>query len=520
MPAPTIVGAAVTDFQADGTTRNYLRFAKPAGIANGDILLVWLRCQATNWTADWTKPAGWSRVGPDFSANRSDGRVNGWYAHVVTDAGSEPANYDFTGYNTSSRREGVLIVVRGALTYPLPSGRTTNYLGTVTGTTAVTAAAITPTNTNSEPQLHLVAAASEFSSPNNHVPTAYPSGFTTVAEVVGPSSSTSVSRTYSYIGAKEVAAGATTGTATVTWAVTASVVAHAITIQGLPTPSTGPGDGFELHNGAGAAVKVYQTLPDDELGTPQDIRYLFPGYDSVDAMLSHECFWAHRGGSASFPEHSLWAYTQSALRGFGALEISLNRTSDGVWFGLHDQTLDRTTGSGLGFTDALQMTWAQVQSHAINIGAAGAPQPYMRWEELVEAYGDSHVLIVDPKYRHADYRSEFFDQMSMVNPDRVVIKSYFDNLSFRNAAQFRGLKTWGYLYESAIGSAPTNCPGWDILGLEYTASFEAWDELLTYNLPIIAHICPDEAAIVTARNHGASGFQCSGTAVITPAPAW
>ena len=77
---------------------------------------------------------------------------------------------------------------------------------------------------------------------------------------------------------------------------------------------------------------------------------------SIDAMLAAEdgFYWAHRGGSASFPEHSLHAYTQSVLRGFGSLEISLNRTADGVWFGLHDANLDRTSQASLGIADARQ----------------------------------------------------------------------------------------------------------------------------------------------------------------------
>ena len=87
-------------------------------------------------------------------------------------------------------------------------------------------------------------------------------------------------------------------------------------------------------------------------------------------MLAQSCFYcAHRGGSRDFPEMSLYAYGQSALVGYPALEISLARTSDGVWFGLHDASLDRTsfnTGGGSGTTYvAASMTWAQVQSYYI-----------------------------------------------------------------------------------------------------------------------------------------------------------
>ena len=44
-------------------------------------------------------------------------------------------------------------------------------------------------------------------------------------------------------------------------------------------------------------------------------------------------------------EDSIHAYRQSVAHGYRALEISVARSADGVWFGLHDTTLDRTSGT-------------------------------------------------------------------------------------------------------------------------------------------------------------------------------
>lgn len=35
-------------------------------------------------------------------------------------------------------------------------------------------------------------------------------------------------------------------------------------------------------------------------------------------------------------------------------------------------------------------------------------------------------------------------------------------------------------------------------------------------MAVVAHICPDEAAVTSARAKGTSGFQCSGVGVIRP----
>ena len=60
---------------------------------------------------------------------------------------------------------------------------------------------------------------------------------------------------------------------------------------------------------------------------------------------------------------------------------------------------------------------------------------------------------------------------------------------------------------------------WTILGMDYTASQSDWNALAAFRTNgqrMTAHICPDEAAITTARALGASGYMVSGTAGILP----
>src|SRR5690606_20228160 len=120
------------------------------------------------------------------------------------------------------------------------------------------------------------------------------------------------------------------------------------------------------------------------------------GYASIDEMLGTDPFYvAHRGGSVDWDEMTLRAYTNSVAWGAKALEVSVARTSDGVYFGLHDEYLDRTSlGNPSGTTlNPKTLTWAQVQSYDVF-----GREPYMRLEELTELYGDSHILFIDPKY--------------------------------------------------------------------------------------------------------------------------
>jgi len=132
----------------------------------------------------------------------------------------------------------------------------------------------------------------------------------------------------------------------------------------------------------------------------------------VDALLAAgTATVAHRGGSLDWPEMSLFAYRQSVAAGVDALEMSLARTSDGVWFGLHDETLDRTSGT-TGFV-AAEHTWAEVQRYRISAAGTSDPdqsdQPYARFDEIVLEFGHDHALFVDPKYVGADFYPELFE---------------------------------------------------------------------------------------------------------------
>ena len=251
------------------------------------------------------------------------------------------------------------------------------------------------------------------------------------------------------------------------------------------------------------------------------------GYSSVADMMRQGLFEiAHRGGSASFPEMSLHAYTQSVILGYKALEISLARTSDGVWFGLHDNTLDRT--SGVTGVTASALTWAQVQTYNITLGPGG-PQPYMRLEQLLDAYGRTHVLFMDPKAALSQRTSLLNLLQTYYGSDaeaaKHVVAKYYGiegntagTTGWAADARARGYKTWGYFYEAEVvsGDLATYQGRWDILGMAYGAPGSSWTAVNSYGKPVIAHILPNAAAKTAAMAYSPEGLMVSGTTLITP----
>lgn len=252
-----------------------------------------------------------------------------------------------------------------------------------------------------------------------------------------------------------------------------------------------------VYDGSTAQVATFREVP--------------RGYLSVTEMLAQDTFyWAHRGGSAVVPEMSLYAYARAADQGFGGLEVSLARTSDGVWFGLHDQTLDRT--SNVTGMDPETMTWAEVQEYRIILPQA-YPQPhrpYMRIEEMVEAYGHTHVFIVDPKHA-LDKSDELFDYLLSVMPsDRIIAKYWGPSSTLADTVRPKNIQSWGYYYESTWDTDKANAGDWDMLGMQWDASQATWDDVISYGKPTVAHVCATRAAADTAIAKGADGIQTSG----------
>ena len=252
------------------------------------------------------------------------------------------------------------------------------------------------------------------------------------------------------------------------------------------------------------------------------VRNLQPAVSGklVTPLLKSNPFYvAHHGGSADWPEMSMEAYRNSVAKGVDALELSLARTSDGVWFGLHDETLDRTSGTS-GFV-ASEHTWNEVQQYRISPPATGVrgakSQPYMRVEQLIDAYATTHAIFVDPKSVPRLHFAELLAIMkkSVDKPTETFIaKGYCTAAAWAAATRVHGYHSWGYYYAADIESDPALLSStqeqWDTLGMNYDGSAAAWSAVKAYRKPVIGHIVPTRSAAHTALAKGASGLMVSG----------
>ena len=260
-----------------------------------------------------------------------------------------------------------------------------------------------------------------------------------------------------------------------------------------------------VDSGSSNLVFVYRN---NEL-SPATMRAVPRGYRDIYTMLGTRGFLvAHRGGSVSWPEASIRAYTNAVMFGAGALEVSCQKTKDGVWFLNHDRTLQRVDKTAPN-TPVTEMTWAEIQKYT-TIG-----EPFVTVEEYFSAYGSSHITVLDPKYSAAEWQElkKFFPSDAH---GRIIWKFSIDAGWLAGQWKADGWKCWGYSYPDQVTDGRINewHKPWDYVGMSWEASDEVWRRTLALGKPVWAHICPTRDAYDQGLAKGAIGCMVSGVANI------
>jgi hypothetical protein len=469
--SPNLLGFTVA---SDAGTPLSITVNRPAEATNNCVLYAFIRAQVVG-TVDFTSPA-WVRVGPLFSPNDTQ-RAIGWYMHPITDLAGEPSSYTFTHANGGRTIAGIVAV---AGTDGVIAGNSPTYSGTgvTTGTPQNRDTAAYPVSRIHALQLFGVAA--EHSAPNSDAPVSTPAGFTEVIRAV-TAGGTTVSRTSIWVGQRVSDSPA-------------SVASYSTAGQSMAAESIALG--------------------------PRTPARLFA---NVTAMKAKTGFtWAHRGNSHFYAEESINAYRQSDIRGYACLELSMERTSDGVWVAIHDRDPNRTSGLTAGTQpNVAAMTWAQLSALQNTISVDNYDRPYARATDVIAEFGSTHIMILDPKYTWIDslaYRDEFWALADMVGTSRAIIKFFIDTAGIATAAQSRGYQSWGYAYEATLSDpnwATWVAAPWTMLGMEVGAAQASWDTIKGYGKPVIGHIALSQADYATAITKGAAGVQVGATELVT-----
>lgn len=458
--------------------------AAPAGLAAGDLLVVAVFfAQALAASNTVVVPSGMTRV--SYQGD-SPARLGAVYAAVVEDPATFAGGISLGGNATSTRVAAVAAAFE-------PDANHTFTLGDVTYT------------------------GPEWNG-SSMADATYPAGATgdlvLGIAMTNKGASTTLSE-HSPVGGGTIAAQAR--------AVSAASGSVSDSVTSISVGGTGVSFNINQANGITFSVGVTEVEGDDD-PEPELPDVTGHGFVSVQQMLQTPgATFAHRNLGLTYPEMTEYGVRMAANAGFGVIEVSCQRSSDGVWFGAHDQTPDRiaveTTYDGQQFSS---LTWAQISSLTINVGSTGAPRPFATLTELVETLPEDFVFMVDPKQQGATYINEFLDLVdTLLGPTRAIIK--IDGSATANrfqAAKARGYVTAAYYYAApATPTNPTNVANnidyVDIPGLNYDATQEGWNDFLAYGKPMWGHVCLSQSDVNTAMSKGATFTQCS-SATITP----
>ncbi len=149
---------------------------------------------------------------------------------------------------------------------------------------------------------------------------------------------------------------------------------------------------------------------------------------------------AHRGGDDLAPESTVEAFQAAWAAGADVIEVDIRRTTDGVHYLFHDDTLDRTTdGTGSVFDkswDDLEeldaaYDWTRDGGETYPLRGTGVRIPTL--DEMFEAVPDG-VWNLDIKSRHPDAVDEVVQIVKAHGAERRVCVGSFDDAIGR---QFR-----------------------------------------------------------------------------------
>lgn len=515
-----------------GGTGTSLAVPKPAGLADGDILVVAVRSQDSTGSTPWAAPSGFTRVSAAEVLPSAGFRVGGIWVKKITDAASEPTSYAFTG--PASRNVGISVRYVPDDTGDLTVVSAPTYGG---GANGASASYLASRSLSSTPAVTFLAVGVEATAGISHVPSVVDSSFTVIASAQSSlDSSTTGSRTALTL-AYKVEPAATSPRSDWGFSGGSAAAIYAATVKGgkqaAPTPVGIP---VKLGNGATAYLSIL-----DGAGTrvtPARIRVTKEPLTVAQALTVSGLTMGHRGASAvsGMPEMSRKGYQYAAYdRGYRAVEFSANRTSDGVYFGVHDATLNRTSQE-TGLPNVSAMTWAEVQTHLNSLNSGGTPIPYYRLEDFLDEFTREGIVHVDPKYAGGNMAPFLGVLDAHGGPEKIIVKFVGTGsgaTGIADAAKARGYTTAGYFYQTdwEAGKIDAEQSHWDIIGIEYGASVDAFSRTTTgaypgirsYGKPILAHILPTQAvydAVKTKIEEGGwTGHwtaQVSGVGVVAP----
>jgi hypothetical protein len=495
---------------ASGTS---VTVSKPSGLVDGQTLRAFFYSQVASG-ATATAPSGWTLERAPSS------RRGGVYRKVVTDADAEPANYTWSTAN-SGRQLVAIWLCDGEDDSPV------DIAGVFAAeSTSATAAAVTATVSDG-----FLATFGYWNNSSTTVTTLnYPGGMTDLLDLNSPTTGNTSGLS---VGFEQLSASGTTGSRVLTGTPTpVNMSAVNIVYVAAPVPVTLTGTGTITAEGSvgggGAQSKNSDPLAGTGSITAAGVRNLSAtavlagggtatmSVTEMDARITagRPVHWAHRGGSANWSEMTMYAYDNAYAAGARVFEVSVHRSSDGVWIMSHDATLTRVTATSYTIVDTNSATMLGLAVDTPSTGGVIG-----RLEDVLDAYGDKVVILVDNK--PGSWFSEFLDLLETYPNahDQFIVKldGQFGSTANFAAAKARGFKVAGYWYPNNYETyLPARADDTDYIGMQYDATTTEWADIFAYGKTVWGHVIQDQTQYNLCATAGVDIFQLANVEDLMP----
>lgn len=498
----TTAPSLITPGAVSSASANTLTIPKPAGVVDGDYLIV-IPTHQNQPPSDWTS-SGWGRIGTAFVVNDADMRGTGIFGHPVVTASSEPSTYPFV-FPGTGRCAAIVGVARGVdLSNPVNTAVPAK-------STAAGAARTMPSFTiDVDNSLLIVASNNQATSPNAATATIADGAMTQFGAAASPGDTT-VTRSVVIAWDKAVNAGAS-GAETVTWA-GAATGAAALGVALRPKADVAPTVKWYIWDGS--SEKLAAATRWDGTNEVPVTSFAMQTADltlaKLEAMpLTRPWKAAHRFGSANWVEFSARSAKESAeYWGVDALEVSVVKSSDGTWWCSHDTYLDRmvlgtatTTMPFTSYTDAQIRTYTQTAAYTDN--TSQPREKLITLDEVDALYPSTFLIIEDKTYANQAALMTWINAHG--GAQRCMWKQSGPGTRFAGSSTIRA---WGYFFAGTdMTSFAAKQGQWDYVGVDYQLTDTDLAAAIATATPArtVAHIIPSVAQANRLLAYGIRGL--------------
>lgn len=443
----------------------------PVNTQVGDDLVVVIASSASTALA---VDAGWTLISRPLSEASPTARNLAAYRYHV--GSTIPVTSQFRALATSAARlAGIVFRVTGADSTAFTAGL--SLWPTATPESSTSTIAIPSFTPAASGHATIVAAYSNISA-GGTIATATVPGMTQIAHVPSTVGATTT---------LDVFTGTGGGARTVTWSSTvANSYGFQLALRAEPAPPSATWEARVFKDGALLPADLF-AMGSGGLVTSVSLANWSPREFTISDLLSTTPFYlAHRGSGDTWPEHTMEAYTNAAAYGIKALEVSVNKSADGVLFCHHDTNGLKMTGSPDSWST---MQWADIQQLWNDSSPwTGTSTPKARiplLKDVLDAYAHTHVIFIEDKQGTSTTQMLNLMDTYPNATNHFVWKTYASATAQADAARLRGYKAWGYFMTANFNDMDALVSHYDYLGIPHTASDTVIAQSVAYGKPVI-----------------------------------